>query len=256
MDINTLLLGSEPVTFDQIDQCMRLSEQMEAYKKRHLQEEAQHTAEAADEILSDDVPFFIWDSDEEDSDKALLAPYNASVVTPAEPSKHNDAPPKQKENSIASRLSDKISYPEMTSLDKADKGHEASCYIIEVGKHEIQIALGKLNHQHKTDGVIYCPIYMVLDGGKTEPIGIYEFSAHNLPNILDEDGDLDIDKLEPLLYKFVTVSYLAKAQGALSPSSIPATAPLAEEEPEILEWEDYMAQEEATSEFDHLGLQY
>jgi predicted NAD-dependent protein-ADP-ribosyltransferase YbiA (DUF1768 family) len=42
-------------------------------------------------------------------------------------------------------------------------------------------------------------------------IGIYEIYSHKLPNILDEDGDIDLDELgDPLLYSFVDKKYLEK----------------------------------------------
>merc|ERR1711871_1481068 len=56
--------------------------------------------------------------------------------------------------------------------------------------------------------IIYYPIYLIKKNTVDTQIGIYEIISDQLPSLLDEDGDLDIDSLEPLLFSFVNKGLL------------------------------------------------
>jgi len=115
---------------------------------------------------------------------------------------------------VLSRINDKINYIEEHSIDKEDKGFNASLYKIEVKELEPIIAMGDIKYKFIDDGVLYSPIYLIINNKVGSQIGIYEFDSENLMDLLDEDGDLDIEKLDdPLLYKFVSYEYLKQKIG-------------------------------------------
>ena len=115
---------------------------------------------------------------------------------------------------VLSRINDKINYPEHKSIDKEDKGFNATQYRIDVKDIVITIALGDTKYKHIDDGVLYHPIYLIINTKVNLQIGVYEYNSEDLMNVLDEDGDLDIDRIDsPLLYKYVTYELLKEKLG-------------------------------------------
>ena len=118
---------------------------------------------------------------------------------------------------VLSRINNKITFNEDKFIEAEDKGFNASLYEIEINGVVIEIALGDVKYKYIDEGVLYVPIYLIV-GGKTKKVGtqmgVYEFFSDNLMDLMDEDGDLDIEKLDdPLLYEFVTVEFLKKEKG-------------------------------------------
>ena len=106
---------------------------------------------------------------------------------------------------VNSILNPKINYPEIKKLDADDKNFDASMYEINILGADIVIALGQAKYAFIDDDIIYYPIYLVKDDKVSKQIGVYEILSDQLPNIVDEDGDIDLTQIdEPLLYKFVT----------------------------------------------------
>ena len=115
---------------------------------------------------------------------------------------------------VLSRINDKINYTEQKSIDKEDKGFNATQYRIEVKDIIITIALGDTKYKYIDDGVLFSPIYLIINNKVNLQIGVYEFNSESLMDVLDEDGDLDIDKIDsPLLYKFTTYELLKEKLG-------------------------------------------
>jgi predicted NAD-dependent protein-ADP-ribosyltransferase YbiA (DUF1768 family) len=110
---------------------------------------------------------------------------------------------------VNSILNSKINYPEIKKLDPEDKSFDATMYEITVLGVDIIIALGQTKYAFIDDDIIYYPIYLVKDDTFSKQIGVYEVLADQLPNIIDDDGDIDLESIdEPLLYNFVTVEML------------------------------------------------
>ena len=116
---------------------------------------------------------------------------------------------------VVSKLSKNINYIEKKRLDSEDIDHNATSYNINLKNFEILIAVGKEKYTYIGKNVIYFPIYLIKDDKVYNQIGVYEIYSHKLPNILDEDGDIDLDELgDPLLYSFVDDAYLKKFDGS------------------------------------------
>ena len=118
---------------------------------------------------------------------------------------------------VLSRINNKITFNEDKFIEAEDKGFNASLYEIEINGVVVEIALGDVKYRYIDQGILYVPIYLIV-GGKTKKVGtqmgVYEFFSDNLMDLMDEDGDLDIEKLDdPLLYEFVTVEFLKKEKG-------------------------------------------
>lgn len=109
---------------------------------------------------------------------------------------------------VVSKLSKNINYPEKMRLDSEDIDHNAVSYNVNIKDFELLIAIGKEKYTYVNKNIIYFPIYLIKDDKVFNQIGVYEIYGHKLPNILDEDGDVDLDELgDPLLYSFVDNKY-------------------------------------------------
>jgi len=110
---------------------------------------------------------------------------------------------------VKSNINESIQYIEKQTIDPEDKGHSTSMYVIELFEIEILIVLGKPKYTYSTKGIVYYPIYLVSNKKIHSRIGIYETKINNSISLVDEDGDIDIDKLgEPLLFSFVSKKYI------------------------------------------------
>jgi len=110
---------------------------------------------------------------------------------------------------VNSILNPKINYPEIKKLEIDDKNFDASMYEINVLGVEIVIALGQAKYTFIDDNIIYYPLYLVKDDKVSKQIGVYEILSDQLPNIVDDEGDIDLTRVdEPLLYKFANIELL------------------------------------------------
>lgn len=116
---------------------------------------------------------------------------------------------------IISNLDTTIQYPETNTLDVDDLEFEAQLYQTHVLDRPMVIALGrpKYNHIDQPDSskknVIYYPVYSIVRDKVYAQIGLYEIEMERQYEMLDQDGDMDVDKMNPLrLYSFVTPDYL------------------------------------------------
>ncbi len=149
---------------------------------------------------------------------------------------------------VHSILNTNVNYPEMKKLDPDDKNYDASMYEITVSSIDIIIALGQAKYSFIENDIIYYPIYLVKDDKVNTQIGVYEILASQLPSIVDEDGDIELDKIDsPLLYKFASIDLLKTA--AVRPSSV-AKQPTTGEETEGKEVDDKEVEEDTDTTTD------
>ena len=115
---------------------------------------------------------------------------------------------------VVSNINSNVSYPERKTIDEEDKGQDVSMYQITLFDNDVVIALGNIKYNFSKEKVLYCPVYIIVDESeKIYQIGVYEISKkkYDKGKYLDEEGDLDISKLQgPLLYTFVDKSYIKK----------------------------------------------
>ena len=112
---------------------------------------------------------------------------------------------------VLSKLDNNISYAELKSVDSGDIKMEANLYQIEIKDVDVIIAVGNAKNTFEEKNIFYFPIYLVKYNNKVIQIGLYEIKASDYPVYMDEDNNIDVEKLdEPLLYSFVTKSFLTK----------------------------------------------
>ena len=106
---------------------------------------------------------------------------------------------------VKSELSDYVNYKEKRNLEKNDMlDFEAPLYEISMYGVPLKIATGQLNKTFETYKVYYVPIYVIFNKKVKMQIGLYELEKDSLSDLTDEDGDIRIEDLTPLLYSFIT----------------------------------------------------
>jgi predicted NAD-dependent protein-ADP-ribosyltransferase YbiA (DUF1768 family) len=122
---------------------------------------------------------------------------------------------------VRSKLNPDLNYREYKQLERDDADYDATMYEIELLGKEVRIAIGR----GKTDkkDIIYYPMYLMnTDDRVVKQIGVFEIRADQAGEMLDDDDDLDIDKLpHPLVYSFVTAGMLeADSRGKKAPVAV------------------------------------
>ena len=112
---------------------------------------------------------------------------------------------------VLSKIDSSISYPERKRerTQKMLKWKQTK-YVIYVKGVEIVVAIGNSRDDFKKKDIVYFPIYLVKSNGKVVQIGLYEVPQSKLASYIDTDGDLDLEKLDPLIYTFATKAFLEK----------------------------------------------
>ena len=122
---------------------------------------------------------------------------------------------------VRSKLNPDLNYREYKQLERDDADYDAAMYEIELLGKEVRIAIGR----GKTDkkDIIYYPVYLInADDRVVKQIGVFEIRADQASEMLDDEDDLDIDKLpHPLIYSFVTAGMLeADSRGKKAPVAV------------------------------------
>ena len=113
---------------------------------------------------------------------------------------------------VSSKLNPEINYIEKRTIESEDVGHTSILYAIDVYGLDTMIVLGKPKYTFSGKQVVYYPIYVVADDKIKSQIGVYEAPIDNTINLVDEEGDIDLEKIgEPLLYAFVSRKYIEKS---------------------------------------------
>ena len=117
---------------------------------------------------------------------------------------------------VKSKLDDNISYPEIKALEVEDQDYDADLFEAEILGIDSIIAIGQPKYTFIDNNIIYYPVYIIKDERVDSQIGVYEIFSDQQMTVLDEDGDIDITRLGPLLmYQFVTEKFLRTDEEAV-----------------------------------------
>ena len=110
---------------------------------------------------------------------------------------------------VQSKIDKTINYPETKELNEEDKDYDADLFEISLFDDDIIIAVGQGKFTFIDKNVVYYPVYIIKNERVDSQIGVYEILSDRQVAVLDEDGDLDVEKLgQLLLYSFATSSFI------------------------------------------------
>jgi len=110
---------------------------------------------------------------------------------------------------VKSKVNGIINYPEIKQMSDEDKEHESNLYKLLIFGRNYTIAIGLPKYKYIEKGIIYYPIYLIKNNQVNSQIGLYEIRSITEPSVRDVDGDIDIDRLGPmLLFSYITKDYL------------------------------------------------
>jgi predicted NAD-dependent protein-ADP-ribosyltransferase YbiA (DUF1768 family) len=115
---------------------------------------------------------------------------------------------------VNSVLDPTIIYTESKTINKEDKNFAAQVYEISLfaaaAPMVVHIVLGQPKYTFSANNIVYYPIYLTLnDEDVLMQIGVYEVPADTLPTLIDDDGDIDLDLLDPpLMFAFTTLALI------------------------------------------------
>ena len=110
---------------------------------------------------------------------------------------------------VVSKLKSSINYIEQKRVASDDFENEKSLYQIDINDIEVIIAVGNAKNTYIDDNITYFPVYLVKKNNKVIQIGVYEILSTDLLNYLDEENNLDLEKVNtPLIYSFVNDTML------------------------------------------------
>jgi hypothetical protein len=116
---------------------------------------------------------------------------------------------------VRSKLVPSINYIELKSLDPSDtkeSKYKAPLYEASVLGINTIISIGNIKNTYITQKIVYYPIYLIKNDKVLSQIGVYEMFQEDIPLLLDDAGDINLEKAPPpLLYSFVKKSLIQQA---------------------------------------------
>jgi predicted NAD-dependent protein-ADP-ribosyltransferase YbiA (DUF1768 family) len=104
---------------------------------------------------------------------------------------------------VKSILDKTVTYNESRKLDPTDVDFDANLYETDMYKTKVVFALGPPKYTFIDNNIVYYSIYLVENDAIKMNIGVYEIVAGEEPNIVDEEGDIDLNKFDkPLMFSF------------------------------------------------------
>ncbi len=107
---------------------------------------------------------------------------------------------------VKSLINGEIEYSENRGLYQDDKLYEAPLYEIRMYDFNLLIAIGKPKNLFEKEGITFYPIYAIKRNVVKKQIGVYEILSDDIASSLDEQGDLNLIKFEPLLYNYIVLN--------------------------------------------------
>lgn len=110
---------------------------------------------------------------------------------------------------LESVLNDQVKYSINKKIDDDDIGSEVSVYKLQLYETEVCVILGNIKRNFINFGILYVPVYVVINNKVIERIGYFEFYTDNVNTYYDKEGDLDVSIMEgPLVFSYIDNDYL------------------------------------------------
>ena len=107
---------------------------------------------------------------------------------------------------LDSVLNSQVRYSIDKKIENDDVDLEVSVYKVKIFDIEVAIVLGNIKREFVNYGILYAPVYTIINNKVIEKIGYFEFYTDTMSAFYDKDGDLDISVMEgPLVFDYVAI---------------------------------------------------
>ena len=118
---------------------------------------------------------------------------------------------------VLSKLDKSINYKEDKKINEEDIDYETYVYSGNLFNKSIEFALGKPKYYYVEKNILFFYIYLINNKSVDINIGLFEILSSEYPNIIDEDGNVLLNKLNnSLIFNYVE-NYINKIK--LQPKS-------------------------------------
>jgi predicted NAD-dependent protein-ADP-ribosyltransferase YbiA (DUF1768 family) len=124
---------------------------------------------------------------------------------------------------VKSQLVDEVNYNELKEIEEEDDEYSAPIYDYKLHGKDIEIGLGKPKHTYSRYGIVYFPVYLIVNSELVSKIGVFEIEDKKMIDVLDDDGDIKLDK-KHLLF-FISKDYLMDKLGTEEKAPEPVQTP-------------------------------
>lgn len=128
---------------------------------------------------------------------------------------------------VISRLSGKVSYPEMSRLEASDFQHVSGAYELDLLGKTVIIALGQADFSFRKYGVVFYPIYLIhtITHDVMCKLGVVEYRTGDVSHLSDTgEVKLDAQPFAPLLFASVNATVLQHSLSEIIASAVAVTA--------------------------------
>ena len=112
---------------------------------------------------------------------------------------------------VVSKIDKSVHYEERRTINEEDKGYACSLFETEILGKNVVITIGNENHRFGAKNIAFFPIYLVANNQIKSQIGVFEMKTGEVIQNMDEDGEINIENMEPLLFSFVKPKFLEKS---------------------------------------------
>ena len=114
-----------------------------------------------------------------------------------------------------------IDYPEHRDIDQEDIGYKSDMNQLNLFGHDVFVTIGNIKYTYQRQGLVYFPIYLVINDRVTEQIGLYEIPIDKTFQLVN-NGEIDTELFdEELLYSFTRELILSKTKKTIETPTIP-----------------------------------
>ena len=96
---------------------------------------------------------------------------------------------------VKSLIEPKLEYSENKTVDIDDIHYSTSIYDYELFNEDVEIALGKGKEDSNGYNVVFYSVYLIYNSELKSRIGVFEGKSENMVELIDENGIVDLSKV-------------------------------------------------------------
>ena len=104
---------------------------------------------------------------------------------------------------VVSLLNNNVTYKENKDIDEDDLSKDVEPFLIDLKDIYVIGGIGNEKYTYVQNGIVIIPLYLFFNDRVVGKVGYYEVTASKLSDMLDEEGNLDVDRLNDPIVIFI-----------------------------------------------------